>query len=50
MDKNGDPEGNYTLIGLDDRGHGLHPIARFVGKENSTNLPVSDHTWRKNEF
>lgn len=43
MDENGDAEGNYTLIALDDRptkGHGLYPIAHFVGKEESTNLPV----------
>ena len=44
MDENGDAEGNYTLIALDNRptkGHGLYPIAYFVGKENGTNLPVS---------
>lgn len=44
MDENGDAEGNYTLIALDDqltRGYGLYPIAYFVGKETSTNLPVS---------
>lgn len=43
MDENGDPEGNYTLIGLDNQipsGYGLYPIARFIGKESSTNLPV----------
>lgn len=43
MDENGDAEGNYTLIALDNRptkGHGLYPIAYFVGKENGTNLPV----------
>ncbi|KAG6800192.1 guanylate cyclase 32E [Apis mellifera caucasica] len=43
MDENGDAEGNYTLIALDDRptkGHGLYPIAYFVGKENGTNLPA----------
>ncbi|XP_015431472.1 PREDICTED: guanylate cyclase 32E [Dufourea novaeangliae] len=42
MDENGDAEGNYTLIALDNRptkGHGLYPIAYFVGKENGTNLP-----------
>ncbi|KAJ8681433.1 hypothetical protein QAD02_017220, partial [Eretmocerus hayati] len=42
MDENGDPEGNYTLIALDNQtsaGHGLYPIASFVGKDNSTNLP-----------
>ncbi|KAK1134116.1 hypothetical protein K0M31_011898 [Melipona bicolor] len=46
MDENGDAEGNYTLIALDNRptkGHGLYPIAYFVGKENGTNLPVT-HT------
>lgn len=44
MDENGDAEGNYTLIALDDRptrGYGLYPIAYFVGKEAGTNLPVS---------
>ncbi|XP_014210339.1 guanylate cyclase 32E [Copidosoma floridanum] len=43
MDENGDPEGNYTLIALDDqtpKGYGLYPIARFIGKESSTNLPA----------
>nr|XP_031850372.1 guanylate cyclase 32E [Nomia melanderi] len=43
MDENGDAEGNYTLIALDNRptkGHGLYPIAYFVGKENGTNLPI----------
>ncbi|XP_011145363.1 guanylate cyclase 32E [Harpegnathos saltator] len=42
MDENGDAEGNYTLIALDDRptrGCGLYPIAYFVGKEQGTNLP-----------
>ncbi|KAK2576984.1 hypothetical protein KPH14_011947 [Odynerus spinipes] len=42
MDENGDAEGNYTLIALDDRpetGHGLYPLAYFVGKEEGTNLP-----------
>ncbi|KAG7202068.1 hypothetical protein KM043_004743 [Ampulex compressa] len=42
MDENGDAEGNYTLIALDHRqkrGHGLYPIAYFVGKEEGTNLP-----------
>jgi len=44
MDENGDAEGNYTLIALDHRplkGYGLYPIGYFVGKEQSTNLPVS---------
>lgn len=48
MDENGDAEGNYTLIALDDRptkGYGLYPIAYFVGKEQSTNLPVSAFTF-----
>lgn len=43
MDENGDAEGNYTLIALDDRstrGYGLYPIGYFVGKEQGTNLPV----------
>ncbi|XP_033327038.1 guanylate cyclase 32E isoform X2 [Megalopta genalis] len=42
MDENGDAEGNYTLIAMDDqpaKGHGLYPIANFIGKENGTNLP-----------
>ncbi|XP_078045416.1 guanylate cyclase 32E [Augochlora pura] len=42
MDENGDAEGNYTLIAMDNRpekGHGLYPIANFIGKENGTNLP-----------
>ncbi|OXU27316.1 hypothetical protein TSAR_008171 [Trichomalopsis sarcophagae] len=42
MDENGDPEGNYTLIALDNqapKGPGLYPIGRFIGKENRTNLP-----------
>ncbi|XP_032675177.1 guanylate cyclase 32E isoform X2 [Odontomachus brunneus] len=42
MDENGDAEGNYTLIALDERptrGYGLYPIAYFVGKEQGTNLP-----------
>ncbi|XP_011493860.1 PREDICTED: guanylate cyclase 32E [Ceratosolen solmsi marchali] len=42
MDEDGDPEGNYTLIALDNqvsKGHGLYPIGRFIGKENGTNLP-----------
>ncbi|XP_067205075.1 guanylate cyclase 32E [Linepithema humile] len=42
MDENGDAEGNYTLIALDNRptkGYGLYPIAYFVGKEPGTNLP-----------
>ncbi|XP_011254353.1 guanylate cyclase 32E [Camponotus floridanus] len=42
MDENGDAEGNYTLIALDDRptkGYGLYPIGYFVGKEQGTNLP-----------
>lgn len=45
MDENGDAEGNYTLIALDERptrGYGLYPIAHFVGKEQGTNLPVSE--------
>lgn len=44
MDENGDAEGNYTLIALDNRspkGPGLYPIAHFIGKEEKTNLPVS---------
>lgn len=43
MDENGDAEGNYTLIALDNRptrGYGLYPIGYFVGKEQGTNLPV----------
>ena len=43
MDENGDPEGNYTLISLDyenSKGYGLYPLAYFVGKESTTNLPV----------
>ncbi|XP_070160139.1 guanylate cyclase 32E [Polyergus mexicanus] len=43
MDENGDAEGNYTLIALDDRstrGYGLYPIGYFVGKEQDTNLPT----------
>ncbi|XP_029677827.1 guanylate cyclase 32E-like [Formica exsecta] len=43
MDQNGDAEGNYTLIALDDRstrGYGLYPIGYFVGKEQDTNLPT----------
>lgn len=46
MDENGDAEGNYTLIALDDRpatGYGLYPIGYFVGKEEGTNLPVRGH-------
>ncbi|XP_014300035.1 guanylate cyclase 32E [Microplitis demolitor] len=42
MDKNGDAEGNYTLISLDNRsdtGHGLYPIGYFIGKEEITSLP-----------
>ncbi|XP_035734350.1 guanylate cyclase 32E-like isoform X1 [Vespa mandarinia] len=42
MDENGDAEGNYTLIALDnqaDKGYGLYPIAYFVGKEEGSNLP-----------
>lgn len=45
MDKNGDAEGNYTLISLENRpgqGHGLYPIGHFVGKEEMTSLPVSN--------
>jgi len=43
MDENGDAEGNYTVIALDNqaRGYGLYPIAHFVEKEEGTNLPVS---------
>lgn len=44
MDENGDAEGNYTLIALDDSADktpGLYPIAHFVGKEENTNLPVN---------
>jgi len=44
MDENGDAEGNYTLIALDNRpvkGYGLYPIGYFIGKEQDTNLPVS---------
>ena len=44
MDENGDPEGNYTLIAVDNqapKGYGLYTTARFIGKENGTNLPVS---------
>ena len=44
MDENGDAEGNYTLIALDNRfpeRSGLYPIAHFIGKEEKTNLPVS---------
>lgn len=44
MDENGDAEGNYTLIALDNqtnKGYGLYPIAYFVGKEEGSNLPVS---------
>ncbi|XP_050465647.1 guanylate cyclase 32E isoform X1 [Cataglyphis hispanica] len=43
MDENGDAEGNYTLIALDNqstRGYGLYPIGYFVGKEQGTNLPT----------
>ncbi|KAG5320032.1 GCY3E cyclase, partial [Acromyrmex heyeri] len=46
MDENGDAEGNYTLIALDNRpvkGYGLYPIGYFIGKEQGTNLPVT-HT------
>lgn len=53
MDENGDAEGNYTLIALDDRparGHGLYPIAHFVGKEQGTNLPVSTTLLSRREF
>ncbi|XP_025074947.1 guanylate cyclase 32E [Pogonomyrmex barbatus] len=42
MDENGDAEGNYTLIALNNqssRGYGLYPIGYFVGKEQGTNLP-----------
>ncbi|XP_024942197.1 guanylate cyclase 32E [Cephus cinctus] len=42
MDENGDAEGNYTVIALDNhppKGHGLYPIGYFVGKERSTSLP-----------
>ncbi|KAH0955867.1 hypothetical protein HN011_006367 [Eciton burchellii] len=42
MDENGDAEGNYTVIALDNqatRGYGLYPIAHFVEKEEGTNLP-----------
>jgi len=45
MDENGDAEGNYTVIALDNqatRGYGLYPIAHFVEKEEGTNLPVSE--------
>lgn len=45
MDENGDAEGNYTVIALDNdptRGYGLYPIAHFVGKEQGRNLPVSE--------
>ncbi|XP_015121956.1 guanylate cyclase 32E [Diachasma alloeum] len=52
MDENGDAEGNYTLIALEDdpeEGHGLYPIGHFVGKEESSNLPklrlTRDITW-----
>lgn len=47
MDENGDAEGNYTVIALGNqptRGYGLYPIAHFVGKEEGTNLPVSERT------
>ncbi|KAG5346626.1 GCY3E cyclase, partial [Acromyrmex charruanus] len=42
MDENGDAEGNYTLIALDNRpvkGYGLYPIGYFIRKEQGTNLP-----------
>ncbi|XP_018338733.1 PREDICTED: guanylate cyclase 32E-like [Trachymyrmex septentrionalis] len=42
MDENGDAEGNYTLIALDNqpvKGYGLYPIGYFIGKEQGTNLP-----------
>lgn len=43
FDNNLDAEGNYTLIALDSRPTiGLYPIAYFVGKEQTTNLPVSE--------
>ncbi|EGI65143.1 Guanylate cyclase 32E [Acromyrmex echinatior] len=45
MDENGDAEGNYTLIALDNRpvkGYGLYPIGYFIGKEQGTNLPMRD--------
>lgn len=44
MDENGDAEGNYTLIALDNKtgkDYGLYPIGYFVGKEKGSNLPVS---------
>ncbi|XP_043474610.1 guanylate cyclase 32E isoform X1 [Leptopilina heterotoma] len=55
MDENGDAEGNYTLIALDNRspkGHGLYPIAHFIGKDEKTNLPklhfIREITWLGN--
>ncbi|XP_014478817.1 PREDICTED: guanylate cyclase 32E isoform X2 [Dinoponera quadriceps] len=40
MDENGDAEGNYTLIALNNRStKGLYPIGIFVGKMPGTNLP-----------
>ncbi|XP_020284969.1 guanylate cyclase 32E isoform X2 [Pseudomyrmex gracilis] len=45
FDNNLDAEGNYTLIALDSRPTiGLYPIAYFVGKEQTTNLPKLQFT------
>lgn len=47
MDKNGDAEGNYTLIAFGNQlvdgkdKYGLYPIGHFVGKEEHSGLPVS---------
>lgn len=45
MDKNGDAEGNYTVIARrkteDNKTYGLYPIGMFLMASNSSEIPVS---------